>query len=77
MSVFQKWSASIKDSSTFADRLVSLVIKHAFTLTVLKAKSLTTKYEKLWAEYHQLIVGDELPTLWHSVLDCTENQLFF
>ena len=37
MLVFQEWSATVKDNSGFADRLVSLVVKHAFTPSMLKA----------------------------------------
>ena len=31
MAVFQKWSAAVKDNIMFADRLVSLVVKQAFS----------------------------------------------
>jgi hypothetical protein len=77
MSVFQNWSTTIQGNSTFADKLVRLVLKHAFTPSMLKAKSLTTRYEKMWRGYHQLIIGDELSSLWHSTLERVENPLFF
>ena len=77
MSLFQQWSAAIKDNSTFASCLVSLVVKHAFTPSMLKAKSLTTKYEKMWTGYHQLIIDSELSALWHSTIENVENPLYF
>ena len=77
MAVFQQWSAAIKENSTFAGSLVSLVVRHAFTPSMLKAKSLTTKYEKMWTGYHQLIIGDELSALWRSTLEHVENPLHF
>ena len=77
MSVFQQWSAAIKDNSTFAGSLVSLVVKHAFTPSMLRAKSLTTKYEKMWTWYHQLIIGAELSALWRSTIKHMENPLYF
>jgi len=66
MAVFQKWSAAVKDNSTFADRLLSLMVNHAFSPAMLKALSLTTKYEKMWTGYHQLMIGDELSSLRHG-----------
>ena len=77
MSVFEKWSAAIKSNSAFAQGLVSLVVDHAFTPNILKAKSLTTKYEKMWKGYHKLIIGDELSSLWHSTINDVENPLYF
>ena len=59
MAVFQKWSAAVKDNNMFADRLVSLVVKQVFSPAMLKAKSLDTKYEKMWAGYHELMIGNE------------------
>ena len=56
MSVFQKWSAAIKGNNAFAKCVVSLVVKHAFTPNMLKAKSLTAKYDKMWTGYHRLIL---------------------
>lgn len=44
---------------------------------VLKAMSLTTKYEKMWTEYHQLMICDELSSLWHDTLKHVENPLYF
>ena len=76
MAVFQKWSAAVKDNIMFADRLVSLVVKQAFSPAMLKAKSLATKYEKMWAGYHELI-GNELSSPWHSTFECVENPLHF
>ena len=49
MAVFQKWSATVKDIM-FADGLVSLVVKQAFSPAMLKAKSLATKY--MWGEHY-------------------------
>ena len=60
----------------FADRLVSLVVKQAFSPAMLKAKSLATKYEKMWAGYHELI-GNVLSSPWHSTFECVENPLHF
>ena len=31
----------------------------------------------MWAGYHQLIVGDELSSLWHSIFKDVENPLYF
>ena len=75
MSLFQKWSAAIKGNSAFADSVVSLVVEHAFTPSMLKAKSLTTRYKRMWAGYHRQIAGDELSSLWHSTFDNVENGL--
>ena len=44
---------------------------------MLKAKSLATKYEKMWAGYHELMIGNELSSLWHSTFECVENTLHF
>ena len=77
MAVFQKWSAAVKDNSTFAYRLLSLVVNHAFSPAMLKVMSLTTKYEKMWTGYHQLMIGDELSSLWHGTLKHVENPLYF
>ena len=77
MLVFQEWSATVKDNSGFADRLVSLVVKHAFTPSMLKAKSVTTKYEKMWTGYHQLIISDELSSLWHGTVTHVEKCQHF
>ena len=77
MSLFEKWSAAIKSNSAFADSVVSLVVEHAFTPSMLKAKSLTTRCEKMWAGYHRLIVSDELSSLWHSTFDNVENLFYF
>lgn len=77
MAVFQKWSAAVKDNTMFADRLVSLVVKQAFSPAMLKAKSLATKYEKMWAGYHELTIGNELSSLWRSTFECVENPLHF
>ena len=76
MAVFQKWSTPVKDIM-FADRLVSLVVKQVFSPAMLKAKSLTTKYEKIWAGYHELVIGNEPSSLWHSTFECVENPLHF
>ena len=77
MSLFENWSAAVGGSSAFADSVVSLVVEHAFTSSMLKAKSLTTRYEQMWAGYHQLITGDELSSLWCSAFDNVENPLYF
>ena len=77
MSLFEKWSATVSGSSAFAVSVVSLVVEHAFTPSMLKAKSLTTRYEQMWAGYHQLITGDELSSLWRSAFDNVENPFYF
>jgi len=77
IAVFQKWSAAVKDNSTFADRLLSLVVNHAFSPFMLKGMSLTTKYKKMWTGYHQRMIGDELSSLWHGTLKHVENPLYY
>ena len=74
MAVFQEWSTTVKDIM-FADRLVSLVVKQVFSPAMLKAKSLTTKYEKIWAGYHGLVIGNEPSSLGHSTFECVENSI--
>ena len=76
LSIFQEWGAAIKNNTMFAISVVRLVLKYAFTPNMLKAKSLNTRYEQMWSGYHQLIVGDELSSLWHNTLERTENPLF-
>ena len=77
LSSFQKWSDLIKENSTFGESLVNLVVEHAFSESMLKARSLATKYEKMWEGYHRLIIGNELSFLWHSALDQAENPSYF
>lgn len=76
-SVFETWSDTIKENEQFANKLVEIVLNHAFTQEMLQAKSLTTQYEKMWAGYHRLITGDKLSSLWHSTFHLVETPKYF
>ena len=48
MPIFQKWSEVVKGNNAFAGSLVGLITEHAFSQSMLRAKSLSSKYEKMW-----------------------------
>ena len=61
---FEAWGSQILDNHEFASNLMNLFLKCVFTNKVFTAKSLNTKYERMWTNFHCFASSIELSTLW-------------
>ena len=61
---FQTWASIVIPNRAFASKLVSLLLKQVFPPKVMKAKSLTNKFEKMWSCYHHFICSDDMCSVW-------------
>ena len=49
---FEAWGSQILVNHEFASNLMNLFLKRVFTNKVFTAKSLNTKYERMWTNFH-------------------------
>jgi len=73
---FHNWVDMIDSNSAFAKVLLQNIVDHAFGSSMRRGKTLSSKFERMWTGYQQLVTSESFLTLWCTVLNSSKEDKF-
>ena len=74
--VFYSWMDTISSNSTFAENLLQNIVDYAYGASMQRGRTLSTKFERMWAGYQQLVTSERYMTLWCTALSSIREEMF-